>query len=162
MKAAILLLLLGVVAAQHGSNSASSRQGFGGGGFGNRPSSFRSGGGGFGGRSAGGSGGGFGGGSGGGFGGGFGSPFGNPCGYISRMYSGMRRDWGPKAYGMGLNNPCAIPPNPFKMQRAVSLTRRVPGTLVRVDPDGDIEITDQVGREAKIVDVWNRDLTDNL
>lgn len=74
----------------------------------------------------------------------------------------MRRDWGPKAYGMGLNNPCAIPPNPFKMQRAVSLTRRVPGTLVRVDPDGDIEITDQVGREAKIVDVWNRDLTDNL
>lgn len=38
--------------------------------------------------------------------------------------------WGPKAYGMGLNNPWALPPNPFLMRRALALINSVPGALV--------------------------------
>lgn len=38
--------------------------------------------------------------------------------------------WGPKAYGMGLNNPWAFPPNPFMMRRALALVNSVPGSLV--------------------------------
>merc|ERR1711970_450582 len=92
-------------------------------------------------------------------GGGFGL---NPCSSIARVYSGQRRDWGPKAYGLGLNNPCAIPPNPFLMERPIALTQRVPGTLVRVDPNGEIELTDKFGKEAKVIDAFGRDLTDGL
>jgi len=160
--AAILVLLIGVAVAQRPIPGQ-----FGGGGnrFGgrNRPSSsFRNSGSGFGD--------GFGSG-GGGFGNelGFGSRSGfrsgggfNPCATIARVYSGQRRDWGPKAYGMGLNNPCAIPPNPLLMQRAIALTQRVPNTLVRVDPNGEIELTDRFGKEAKVIDAFGRDLTDAL
>merc|ERR1711970_348729 len=166
MKAAIILLLVGEAAAQRHGN----RQ-FGGGGGGNR----------FGGgrnrpmaghRNTGGGGDGFGDGfssGAGGFpsgGGGFPSGAGgfglNPCSHIARVYAGQRRDWGPKAYGLGLNNPCAIPPNPFLMQRAIALTQRVPNTLVRVDPNGEIELTDKFGKEAKVIDAFGRDLTDAL
>jgi len=182
MKAAIILLLVGLAAAQRHRGSS----GFGGGNFGgggSRGSGF--GGSGFGGRSrpnagfrnagdqfGSGGGGGFGNNEiGGGFGGGSGFSSGSPgfggppspCGFIQRMYSGIqRRDWGPKAYGLGLNNPCAIPPNPFLMERAVALSNRVPGTLVRVDPNGEIELTDKFGREAKVIDHFGRDLTDGL
>jgi|ERR1711915_520648 len=122
MRAAIILLLIGLAAA--------APQGFGGR---SRGPSFRSGGG------------------------------GGPCGLIRSVYGNQqRRNWGPKAYGLGLNNPCAIPPNPFFMQRAISLANRVPGTLVRVDPNGEIELTDQFGREANIIDAFGRDLTEGL
>merc|ERR1711970_189635 len=148
MKAAIILLLIGVVAAQRPIPTGRQFGGgnFGGGGFG---------GGGSGGRSRQNIGGGFGGNSVGGFGGG-------PCAFIQAAYPGQRRDWGPKAYGLGLNNPCAIPPNPFLMQRAMALANRVPNTLVRVDTQGEIELTDQFGREAKVIDHFGRDLTEGL
>merc|ERR1712212_1100810 len=164
MKAAIILLLIGVVAAQRpiptgrqfgGGNFGGG--GFGGGGSGGGGSGFSSGGRGFGsgGNGFGSGGRGFGGNSVGGFGGG-------PCAFIQAAYPGPRRDWGPKAYGLGLNNPCAIPPNPFLMQRAMALANRVPNTLVRVDTQGEIELTDQFGREAKVIDHFGRDLTEGL
>merc|ERR1712106_155182 len=126
MKAAIILLLVGVVAAQRprpsgrqgnfGGGGSGGQGGFGGGGFGGGGSGggfgndagFSSGGGsGF---SSGGSG--FGGGAGlrssGGFGGNSLGGFGGPCAYIQAAYPGQRRNYGPKAYGLGLNNPCAI------------------------------------------------------
>merc|ERR1712128_378793 len=179
MKAAIILLVVGVVAAQRPRPSG--RQGnFGGGGFGGGGSGgqggFGGGGsggqGGFGGNdagfsSSGGSGfGGFGGGNGlrssGGFGGRSVGGFGGPCAFIQAAYPGQRRNYGPKAYGLGLNNPCAIPPNPFLMQRALALANRVPNTLVRVDTQGEIELTDKFGREAKVIDHFGRDLTEGL
>merc|ERR1711970_35874 len=182
MKAAIILLLIGVVAAQRpiptgrqfgGGNFGGG--GFGGGGSGGRTrqnsgggfvngdrfggggSGFSSGGRGFGsgGNGFGSGGRGFGGNSVGGFGGG-------PCAFIQAAYPGPRRDWGPKAYGLGLNNPCAIPPNPFLMQRAMALANRVPNTLLRVDTQGEIELTDKFGREAKVYDHFGRDLTEGL
>merc|ERR1719234_1057495 len=153
MKAAIILLLVGVAVAQQGSRP-SNRQGFGGGGSG---------------------GGGFGGGSGNRFTGrsqpsfrtsggatGFGGPSFNPCARIERMYAGQRKDYGPKAWGLGLNNPCALPPHPILMDRAIALSNQVPGTLIKVDPNGEIELTDRFGREANVIDVWGRDLTDGL
>ncbi|CAL4083191.1 unnamed protein product, partial [Meganyctiphanes norvegica] len=90
--------------------------------------------------------------------GGFGGPaaggFGGPA--------APQRNWGPKAYGPGLNNPFAFPPNPFFMERALSIVNRVPNTLVRVETTGEIEITDQFGREAEILDAFGRDLTEAL
>merc|ERR1712106_995717 len=91
-----------------------------------------------------------------------GSGFGGPCAYIQAAYPGQRRNYGPKAYGLGLNNPCAIPPNPFLMQRALALANRVPNTLVRVDTQGEIELTDKFGREAKVIDHFGQDLTEGL
>ncbi|CAL4083189.1 unnamed protein product, partial [Meganyctiphanes norvegica] len=73
-----------------------------------------------------------------------------------------QRNWGPKAYGPGLNNPFAFPPNPFFMKRALAIVNRVPGTLVRVETNGEISITDQFGREAEVLDAFGRDLTDQL
>lgn len=160
MKAAIILCLVGLAVAQ---------QGFGGGGFGGSS----------GGRFGGSSGAGFGGGNSNrftgrnanrpstGFGpstGGFGGPAGffNPCARIEAMFAGQRRDWGPKAWGPGLNNPCAFPPNPILMERALALAAQVPGTLVKVDTDGEVELTTQFGREANVIDVWGRDLTNAL
>ncbi|CAL4125977.1 unnamed protein product [Meganyctiphanes norvegica] len=103
--------------------------------------------------------------------GGFGSPaggsgafggFGGPslCGF--GRPAAPQRNWGPKAYGPGLNNPLACPPNPFFMERALSIVNRVPNTLVRVETNGEISITDQFGREAEILDVFGRDLTEGL
>jgi len=68
--------------------------------------------------------------------------------------------WGARAYGMGLNNPWAIPPNPFMMRRALALIDTVPGALVRVDVNGQVEITNQFGQEVDIHDRFGNDLTD--
>ncbi|KAF2360679.1 hypothetical protein FHG87_008575 [Trinorchestia longiramus] len=68
--------------------------------------------------------------------------------------------WGPRAYGMGLNNPWALPPNPFMMQRAVALVNQVPGALVRVDVDGSISITNQFGQEVDIVDNFGNEISE--
>lgn len=38
--------------------------------------------------------------------------------------------YGPKAYGPGLNNPYAFPPNQFQIQRALNLANARPGLLV--------------------------------
>jgi len=74
----------------------------------------------------------------------------------------QQHNWGPKAYGLGLNNPLAFPPNPFVMQRAIALTERVPGTLVRVGIDGEVQITDQHGLEVEIVDWFGNDITEGI
>merc|ERR1712002_1004307 len=68
------------------------------------------------------------------------------------------RDWGPKAYGPGLNNRFAFPVNPFVMERALSVADRVPGTLVRVDIDGEVQFTDQHGLEVEILDWFGNDI----
>jgi len=60
---------------------------------------------------------------------------------------GNTKDWGAKAYGQGLNNPWAVPVNPTSMQFMLNIANTLPGTLVRVDPDGEIELTDQFGQE---------------
>merc|ERR1719154_186599 len=59
---------------------------------------------------------------------------------------GNTRNWGPTAYGPGLNNRWAVPVNPFQMQQAINLAKTIPGTLVRVDTNGEIELTDQLGQ----------------
>ena len=38
--------------------------------------------------------------------------------------------WGPRAYGMGLNNPWAMPVNSFMMRHALNLIETVPNALV--------------------------------
>ena len=43
---------------------------------------------------------------------------------------GNTMNWGPKAYGPGLNNPFAVPVNPIVMQQAISLANMIPGALV--------------------------------
>ena len=43
---------------------------------------------------------------------------------------GNTRNWGPTAYGPGLNNPFAVPVNSFQMQQAINLANMIPGTLV--------------------------------
>merc|ERR1719446_1489534 len=63
------------------------------------------------------------------------------------MQWGNTRNWGPTAYGPGLNNQWAVPVNPFQMQQAINLANMIPGTLVRVDTDGEIELTDRFGQE---------------
>jgi len=74
----------------------------------------------------------------------------------------QQHNWGPKAYGLGLNNPLAFPPNPFVMQRAIALTERVPGTLVRVGIDGEVQITDRHGLEVEILDWFGNDITEGI
>ncbi|KAA0187115.1 hypothetical protein HAZT_HAZT009228 [Hyalella azteca] len=68
--------------------------------------------------------------------------------------------WGPRAYGMGLNNPWAIPVNPFLMRRALALVNSVPGALVRVDVDGEVAITNQFGQEVDILDGFGNEVTE--
>jgi len=48
------------------------------------------------------------------------------------------------------------------MQRAIALTNRVPGTLVRVNVDGEVQITDRHGFEVEIVDWFGNDITEGL
>merc|ERR1711908_56942 len=66
---------------------------------------------------------------------------------IGRAMWGNTRNWGPTAYGPGLNNRWAVPVNPFQMQQAINMATMIPGTLVRVDTDGEIDLTDQFGHE---------------
>jgi len=61
--------------------------------------------------------------------------------------------YGPKAYGMGLNNPWAIRPNPWQMEWALEVTKTFPNTLVRVDVDGEVAITDRYGKEIDFFEV---------
>merc|ERR1719244_2107636 len=68
-------------------------------------------------------------------------------------------NWGPKAYGPGLRNNLAIPVNPFFMRRALQIVNRVPGTLARVETNGEITITDQFGNEAEY---FGQDLSEAL
>lgn len=56
--------------------------------------------------------------------------------------------YGPKAYGMGLNNPYSRHPNPWEMEAALQMVKTFPNLLVRVDPDGDIAITNRFGQEV--------------
>ncbi|KAL7646910.1 UNVERIFIED_CONTAM: hypothetical protein RMT77_002167 [Armadillidium vulgare] len=68
--------------------------------------------------------------------------------------------YGPKAYGPGLNNPYAFPPNQFQVQRALNLANAQPGLLVRVAANGEVDLTDQYGREVDVYDNFGNDLTD--
>jgi len=95
------------------------------------------------------------------FGGGFGGFFGFPQ-FRSNGVPHHERNWGPKAYGMGLNNPWAFPVNPFEMERALMLTDRCPGTLVNVGVDGEPMITDENGFEVEILDWFGNDVTDGI
>ncbi|MCL4165802.1 UNVERIFIED_CONTAM: hypothetical protein GTU68_007053 [Idotea baltica] len=69
--------------------------------------------------------------------------------------------YGPKAYGPGLNNPYALPPNQFLMQRALSFANAQPGLLVRVEVNGEITLTDRFGKEVDaLYDKFGNDLTE--
>jgi len=96
---------------------------------------------------------------GGGFGGGFGGPQFRSDGQAVPHHE---RNWGPKAWGPGLNNPWAWPVNPFVMERALALTERCPGTLARVGVDGEVMITDQNGFEVEILDWFGNEITDGI
>merc|ERR1719337_696450 len=54
---------------------------------------------------------------------------------------------GTSFYGQGLNNPIAIPPPPFVLQRAQQLAATRPDVRVRVNADGTVELTDIYGHE---------------
>ncbi|KAK4296165.1 hypothetical protein Pmani_031326 [Petrolisthes manimaculis] len=56
-------------------------------------------------------------------------------------------NYGPKVYGPGAMNRYAIQPNPFQMRRALNLVQNNPNAFVRVEMDGDIELTNQHGME---------------
>jgi len=60
--------------------------------------------------------------------------------------------FGPKFYGMGLNNAWAIHPNPLEVAQAKHVTSLFPNTLARVDPDGEITYTNQFGMEIDLED----------
>jgi len=93
---------------------------------------------------------------------GFGGGFGGGSQFRSGGQAPQERNWGPKAWGPGLNNPWAFPVNPFVMQRAVALTERCPGTLARVGVDGEVIITDQQGWEVEILDMFGNELSDSI
>jgi len=61
---------------------------------------------------------------------------------------GNTRDWGPKAYGPGLNNPWAVPVNPFQMESMLNLAETSPHLLVRADVDGELSFTNKFGMEV--------------
>lgn len=67
--------------------------------------------------------------------------------------------WGPLVYGFGLNNPNAV--NSFRMNQALKVAKSVPGVYVKVEYDGDIELTDKYGREVDVVDKFGRELYDD-
>jgi len=68
--------------------------------------------------------------------------------------------YGPKVFGMGLNNPWALPPNPLLMQRALSVLNSTPGALLRVDTDGSLQFTDRFGQDVDITDNFGNELFD--
>jgi len=61
--------------------------------------------------------------------------------------------YGEKFYGMGLNNPLSLWPNPIEIHQAQQITRMFPNTLARVDPDGEVAITNRFGQEIDIEDM---------
>jgi len=61
---------------------------------------------------------------------------------------GNTRDWGPKAYGPGLNNPWAVPVNDFQMQTMLNMANQFPNLLVRAETDGELSFTNQFGMEV--------------
>jgi len=61
--------------------------------------------------------------------------------------------YGEKFYGMGLNNPLSLWPNPIEIHQAQQITRMFPNTLARVDPDGEVAITNKFGQEIDIEDM---------
>jgi len=61
---------------------------------------------------------------------------------------GNTRNWGPKAYGPGLNNAWAVPVNPIQMQSMLNLADQFPHLLVRADVDGDLSFTNRFGMEV--------------
>ncbi|KAK8378390.1 hypothetical protein O3P69_011105 [Scylla paramamosain] len=68
-------------------------------------------------------------------------------------------NYGPKVYGAGANNLFAMPPNPFIIQRAVTIANHVPNVLVRLDIDGEVTLTNQFGQEIdQVVDQFGREL----
>jgi len=83
---------------------------------------------------------------------GFGAPAGNAMagtgmGAASPAW-GNTRNWGPKAYGPGLNNPWAVPVNPMQMNSMVKIAESFPNLLVRVETDGEMSFTDRYGMEV--------------
>lgn len=68
--------------------------------------------------------------------------------------------YGPRVYGMGLNNPWAFPPHPFMMQRALALLNQTPGALLRVDADGSLAFTNRFGQDVDITDMFGNELSD--
>ncbi|XP_076035200.1 uncharacterized protein LOC143021507 [Oratosquilla oratoria] len=64
-----------------------------------------------------------------------------------------------RIYGPGVNNRF-FKPNPFQLQYAQQIANLVPQALIRINLDGSIDITDQYGRKADVVDQFGRELTD--
>jgi len=65
--------------------------------------------------------------------------------------------FGPRFYGQGLENPFAMPVNPFLANRAQAIIRNLPSALARVDIDGEISITNQFGQEVEVFDRFGRE-----
>jgi len=61
---------------------------------------------------------------------------------------GNTRNWGPQAYGPGLNNPWAVPVNAWQMQSMIKIAEGNPNLLVRADIDGELQFTDRYGMEV--------------
>jgi len=61
---------------------------------------------------------------------------------------GNTKDYGPKAYGPGLNNPWAVPVNEFQMQTMLQMADQFPHLLVRAETDGELSFTNRFGMEV--------------
>jgi len=61
---------------------------------------------------------------------------------------GNTRNWGPQAYGPGLNNPWAVPVNAWQMQSMIKMAEGNPNLLVRADIDGELTFTNRFGMEV--------------
>ncbi|XP_071534986.1 uncharacterized protein [Panulirus ornatus] len=85
-----------------------------------------------------------------------GAPAATPVGGAAAGPAPAQPNWGPRAYGPGLNNIYALPPHPLVMQRAIQIANNF-DALVRVDVDGDVTLTDKFGQEVDIVDSFGRE-----
>lgn len=68
--------------------------------------------------------------------------------------------YGPRVFGMGLNNPWALAPNPILIQSALQVLNQTPGALLRVDTDGSLQFTDRFGQDVDITDRFGNELFD--
>lgn len=70
------------------------------------------------------------------------------AGGLGGLQWGNTKDYGPKAYGPGLNNPWAVPVNEFQMQNMLRMAEQFPHLLVRAETDGELSFTNRFGMEV--------------
>ncbi|XP_076035187.1 uncharacterized protein LOC143021504 [Oratosquilla oratoria] len=69
-----------------------------------------------------------------------------------------QHNFGPSFFGPGLNNPRALPANPFMTQQAKLVVSQLPNVRVFVDVDGTIRFTDEYGRDVEVVNELGVDI----